>query len=94
MATETVIPRRQLSFSRAPERAEKTNLQRRGTTNWGYQFIADPAGKGNWRELYRCTVCEEWMEEEARIHYTKIGMVHKDIECLREAAGLAPATRC
>ena len=67
------------------------NAQRQKTTNWGYRFVDNQADGENWKELYRCTVCEEWMEQDERIYNTKIGTVHRDYHCFREAAGLALA---
>ena len=68
------------------------NAQRQESLKWGYRFVDDPTNREDWKELYRCTVCEEWMEPGERIHAMRIGMVHKDKDCFKEAAGLAPAT--
>ena len=57
-------------------------------------MIDDPADKENWKELYRCTVCETWMEPGERVLSMRIGMVHKGDHCIREVAGLSTTTLC
>ena len=81
---------------KTPEWLEKIwkNMQRQQTLNWGYRFIDDPDDKKNWKELYLCTVCEKWMEQDERLVGGRMGAVHRNEHCFREAAGLAPTTLC
>ena len=80
--------------TKTPDWLEKIwrNAQRQENSKWGYQFVERTSDGEDWKDLYRCTVCEEWMEPLEGIHSMRIGMIHKDKDCFKEAAGLAPAT--
>ena len=67
------------------------NAQRQENSKWGYRFVERTSDGEDWKELYQCTVCEEWMEPGERVHSMRIGKVHKDRDCFKKAAGLTPA---
>ena len=77
--------------TKTPDWLEKIwrNAQRQENLKWGYRFVERTSDGEDWKELYRCTVCEDWMEPGEWVDYMRIGMVHKDKECFKEAAGLA-----
>jgi hypothetical protein len=74
-----------------PDFIEKIWKNKKGqnSSQWGYRYVKDQSDENHGEELYRCTVCEEWMVRGERVLTVRIGMVHKGQDCFRKAAGLA-----